>query len=155
MFDAAYVRAAFVIAMVIIVMLTLSKTMRQQALSPNAATMGVRNEPPIVANPIAIGPDVVAGDSHPSDDGVSFRERWQERITPPPVRYVPEGASVEDVARAAVPAAAQLPKPPRHRPRAKAKQQAARKGGDVCARHGRRKVEYTKRGGWKYWRCRR
>jgi hypothetical protein len=89
------------------------------------------NEAPVSAKPIVEPPKTVrvVEITRPTKP---FQDRWEQ--TEPAVE---------------VPRAQALPSPPP--PRAA---KAEKRGTDVCARHGRRRVEYS-RGGYKYWRCQR
>lgn len=73
----------------------------------------------------------------------SFDTRWQPTSDLPPM-VVREPETVE-----ATLTPAPLPKPPP--PRAV---EAGKRATDVCARHGQRRVEYSRRG-YKMWRCQR
>jgi hypothetical protein len=82
-------------------------------------------------------------------DADSFDRRWSlvSQMPPTTVVVVRVPAGVEEAKASAVDQAA----PERRRILT---QTTSLKRADVCARHGMRRVEYSKRG-WRYWRCRR
>jgi hypothetical protein len=87
----------------------------------------------------------------------SFDRRWEPigsalsapdvevRATVPPTQGT-LGTAVADKVPVVVEDAGRAT-PPRHR--------RSSERADVCAKHGMRRVNYTKPNGWKYWRCRR
>ena len=87
-------------------------------------------------------------------DDATFRRRWAPLHDLPPamqVHYAREEV-VGAVSGAAVSQVPQPDQPSRHRRRLLRSKPVRL---DVCARHGMKRVNYTRPNGWAYWRCRR
>jgi hypothetical protein len=123
------VRTAFTLSLVPLAMLALASFGRTQAPSETTA----------VAAPLKRTPH------HKADRLMTFSGRWVEPAPVKTVLFARETPSPTDGA-SAVPVADQAPPtPPRHR--------RAQAHGDICERHGLHKVWFTKKSGWRYWRC--
>jgi len=104
------------------------------------------------APPVPVKPVRTEGVRMIRMDDATFRRRWAPLHDLPPamqVHYAREEV-VGAVSGAAVSQVPQPDQPSRHR-RLRSKPVRL----DVCARHGMKRVNYTRPNGWAYWRCRR
>jgi len=106
------------------------------------------------APPVPVKPVRTEGVRMIRMDDATFRRRWAPLQDLPPamqVHYAREEV-VGAVSGAAVSQVPQPDQPSRHRRRLLRSKPVRL---DVCARHGMKRVNYTRPNGWAYWRCRR